>query len=80
MTSVPADAVDAVEFRADLQSQVAREHVERVDVVEVDVRLGAALPDRVTRPGDVQPVVVAEDAQLAVRRVADRLALALAGN
>ena len=80
MTSEPADAVTRIELGAELESHVAREHVEGVDVVEVDMRLGAALPDGVARPGDVQPVVVAEDAQLAVRFVADRLALALAGN
>jgi len=44
-------------------------------VTEVDVRLGPALSLRMTGPGDVQPVVVAEDPQLAVRRVADRLPL-----
>ena len=71
---------DADELGPELESHVAREHVKGVDVVEVDMRLGAALPDGVARPGDVQPVVVAEDAQLAVRFVADRLALALAGN
>jgi hypothetical protein len=65
----------ALQRRPDLQGQLAREYVERIDVTEVDVRLGPALSLRMTGPGDVQPVVVAEDPQLAVRRVADRLPL-----
>ena len=70
----------ANEFGPEPESHVARQHVKGVDVVEMDMRFGAALPDGMARPGDVQPVVVAENAQLAVRCVADRLALALAGN
>ena len=52
------------------------EHVERVDVL-VGGRAGSAprSPGRVARPGDGQPVVLAEDPQLAVRPVGDRLAL-----
>ena len=55
----------AVQLGPDLQGQLALEHVERVGVVEVDVRLRAALARRMTRPGDVQPVVLAEDPKLA---------------
>ena len=67
---------DAVELRADLEGELALEDVERIDVMEVDVRFGATLADRVTRPGDREPLVVAEDPQLPRRRVRDRLALA----
>jgi hypothetical protein len=58
-----------------LEGELACEHVEDVRVVKMDVRLGATLPDRVACPGHVQPVVLAQDAQLAIRRVSDRLAL-----
>ena len=68
-----------LEIRADPQAQMACEHVERIEMMQVDVRLGAALPGRMSRPGDVEQVVVAEDAQLAVRRVRDRLTLPVGG-
>jgi len=45
-------------------------------VAVVDVGLGSALAGGMARPGRVQPVVLAEDAQLPVRRVDDRLSLA----
>ena len=71
---------DESELGTDLEGHRAVEHVEGVDVVQVDVRLGAALPGRVARPRDVQPLVLAEDAELTGGRVGDRLALALAGS
>jgi len=45
-------------------------------VVLVDVRLGAALAGGVTRPSEVEQIVVGENPQLAPSRVRDRLALA----
>ena len=61
-------------LRAESNRELPLEHVERVAVLPVDVRLRAALPGRMARPGDGQPFVVAEDPQLAVRPVGDRLA------
>ena len=63
-----------------LQDQLACEHEEHVDVVEMDVRVGAALARRVARPGRVQPLVLAQDPQLPRRRVRYRLALSVTGN
>jgi hypothetical protein len=68
---------DEGELGADLEGHRAVEHVEGVDVMEVDVRLGAALPGRMTCPRHVQPVVLAENSQLAGGRVGDRLAPAV---
>ena len=56
------------------ENELSLENVERVAVLPVDVRLRSALPGRMARPGDGQPVVVAENPQLAVRPVGDRLA------
>ena len=71
----PRRHADRLELGPDPQRHPARQDEEPVDVVEVDVRLGAALPFRVPGPRDVQPVVVAEDPQLALGPVHDRLAL-----
>ena len=76
---MPAPARELLELGPDAQGHLAGQHVERVDVVEMDVRLRAALAGGVPRPGRVQPLVVAEDPQLAIRRVDDRLALAVGG-
>ena len=67
----------ALELRPDLQGHLAGQHEERVDVVEVDMRLGAAFAGCVAGPGHRQPVVLAEDAELASGRVGDRLTVAL---
>ena len=61
------------------KGELTFEDVERVDVPEVDVRVGAALADCVPSPGDGEPVVLAEDPQLPWRRIGDRLAFALGG-
>ena len=56
------------------QGQLALEHVEEVGVVVMDVEVGAVAAGREARPGRVQGVVVGEDLDPALGRVADELA------
>ena len=57
--------------------QLAREDVEEVGVVAVDVQVRALAARAEPRPRRVQRVALAEDLDATVRRVADDLALTL---
>jgi hypothetical protein len=57
-------------------SHLALEHVEEVGVMVVDVQVGALAVRAEARPRRVQALVVEEDLDVPVRRVADDLAAA----
>ena len=61
---------------AQRELDLALEHVERVRVVVVDVRVGALLAGLVAEPGDDQRLEVGEDPERPLGPVRGRLALA----
>ena len=65
------DVLDAEPHR-----ELALEHVEAVDVVAVDVEVGAQAVRREPRPRRVDRLVVGEDLDAPLGRVADHLAAA----
>jgi hypothetical protein len=67
---------DDVAVAAERDSQLAVEHVEEVGVRVVHVRLGAVAARAEARPGRVQRVVLGQDLDAPVGRVADDLAAA----
>ena len=67
---------DRLEARAELELELAFEHVERVGVQPVDVRVGALLAGLVAEPRDDELVELREDAQRPLRAIRDGLALA----
>ena len=71
----PGRCDELLQLRAENERDLSREHVEGIRVVQVHVRLRAALSGRVPRPREIEQLVVGEDPQLALRRVADRFRL-----
>ena len=72
-TTGNAAAKEIVAVGTELDGQLAVEHVEEVGVVAVDVQVGAVAAGAEARPRRVQAVVLGEDLDAAVGRVADDL-------
>jgi len=71
----PGRCDELLQLRAENERDLAREHVEGIGVVQVHVRLRAALSGCMPCPREIEQLVVGEDPQLALRRVADRFRL-----
>ena len=74
-TKVPAGAVTRSRSGPMPEGQLALQHVERVRVLPVDVRLGTALGRPEVRPRDIEQVVREEQPDCVIGVVADGFAL-----
>ena len=72
----PGSRLHRLELRADAEGQLTLEHVERVSVLPVDVRLGAALAGPEAGPGDIEVLVREKDEDVVLRTGVHDLALA----
>ena len=72
----PGGRAHLLQVWPEAEDQLPFEHEERVDVLAVDVRVGAALARLVSRPRHVEPVVRQEQPHGPLCPVGDRLALA----
>ena len=75
ITNVPGARADDVEIRPDAKAHLALEHVEGVDVLEVDVRLRAAFARLRAGLACIEQLVLEEHAHAPTRAVDDRLAV-----